>query len=77
MASLLIALKIIPMIFVALFPAVNPIGTALILYGMTRGVDDQTWKLMSRKIAFYSFLFLSLYFALALKLLGQALKLFH
>ena len=58
MTSLLIALKIIPMIFTALFPVVNPIGTALVLYGMTREVDDQTWKSMSRKIALYSFLLL-------------------
>ena len=62
MTSLLIAIKIIPMIFAALFPVVNPIGTALVLYGMTRGVDDQTWKSMSRKIALYSFLFLSFFF---------------
>ena len=62
MTSLLITLKIIPMIFAALFPVVNPIGTALVLFGMTRGVDDQTWKSMSRKIAFYSFLFLSFFF---------------
>ena len=61
------------MIFAALFPVVNPIGTALILYGMTRGVDDQTWKSMSRKIAFYSFLFLSFFFffgSYILKLFG-------
>jgi multiple antibiotic resistance protein len=62
MTSLLIAIKIIPMIFAALFPVVNPIGTALVLYGMTRGVDDQIWKSMSRKIALYSFLFLSFFF---------------
>jgi small neutral amino acid transporter SnatA (MarC family) len=61
MISLLIALKIVPMIFAALFPVVNPIGTALVLFGMTRGVDDQTWKSMSRKIAIYSFLFLSFF----------------
>ena len=73
MTSLFIALKIIPMIFMALFPVVNPIGTALILFGMTRGVDDQTWKSMSRKIAFYSFLFLSFFFffgSYILKLFG-------
>jgi len=61
------------MIFMALFPVVNPIGTALILFGMTRGVDDQTWKSMSRKIAFYSFLFLSFFFffgSYILKLFG-------
>ena len=73
MTSLFIALKIIPMIFMALFPVVNPIGTALILFGMTRGVDDQTWKSMSRKIAFFSFLFLSFFFffgSYILKLFG-------
>jgi multiple antibiotic resistance protein len=71
--SLFIALKIIPMIFTALFPVVNPIGTALILYGMTRGVDDKTWTSMSRKIALYSFLFLSFFFffgSYILKLFG-------
>ena len=73
MTSLFIAIKIIPMIFAALFPVVNPIGTALILYGMTRGVDDQTWKSMSRKIALYSFLLLSFFFffgSYILKLFG-------
>ena len=73
MTSLLIALKIIPMIFMALFPVVNPIGTALILYGMTRGVDNQTWKSMSRKIALYSFLLLAFFFffgSYILKLFG-------
>jgi multiple antibiotic resistance protein len=73
MTSLLIALKIIPMIFAALFPVVNPIGTALVLFGMTREVDDQTWKSMSRKIALYSFLLLSFFFffgSYILKLFG-------
>jgi multiple antibiotic resistance protein len=55
------------MIFTALFPVVNPIGTALVLFGMTEGVDDQTWKWMSRKIALYSFLFFGSYI---LKLFG-------
>jgi multiple antibiotic resistance protein len=71
--SLFIALQITPMIFMALFPVVNPIGTALILNGMTHGVDDQTWKSMSRKIALYSFLFLSFFFffgSYILKLFG-------
>jgi multiple antibiotic resistance protein len=73
MTSLLIALKIIPMIFTALFPVVNPIGTALILYGMTSGIDDKVWASMSRKIALYSFLFLSFFFffgSYILKLFG-------
>jgi len=72
MTNLVIATKIIPMIFAALFPVVNPIGTALILYGMTRGVDNQTWKTTSRKIALYSFLLLSFFFFFG----GYILKLF-
>lgn len=73
MTSLFIALKIIPMIFMALFPVVNPVGTALVLDGMSRGVDEQSWKAMSRKIALYSFLLLSFFFFLGsyiLKLFG-------
>ncbi|MCX7068819.1 MAG: hypothetical protein NTW85_14160 [Methylococcales bacterium] len=62
MTSLLIAVKIIPVIFIALFPVINPIGTALILYGVTKGVDKKTWASMSRRIALYSFLFLSFFF---------------
>ena len=44
LAMLLIVLKIIPTIFMALFPAVNPIGTALILSGMTKDVHPEVWK---------------------------------
>ncbi len=73
MTSFFMALKIIPMIFAALFPVVNPIGTALVLYGMNREVDDQTWKSMSRRIALYSLFFLSFFFffgSYILKLFG-------
>ena len=72
MASLLIALEIVPMIFVALFPVVNPIGTALVLYGMTGHVDDKTWKSASRRIALNTFLLLSFFFFFG----GFILKLF-
>ena len=72
MASLLIALKIVPMIFVALFPVVNPIGTALVLYGMTGDVDDKTWTSASRRIALNTFLLLSFFFFFG----GFILKLF-
>lgn len=61
------------MIFAALFPVVNPIGTALVLYGMTREVDDQAWKSMSRRIALYSLFLLSFFFffgSYILKLFG-------
>jgi multiple antibiotic resistance protein len=76
MTSFFIALKIIPMIFAALFPVVNPIGTALVLYGMTREVDDQAWKSMSRRIALYSLFLLSFFFffgSYILKLFGISL----
>ena len=53
------AAKIIPAIFVALFPLVNPIGTALVLYGMTGHIERRAWTAASRKIAVYVFLLLS------------------
>jgi multiple antibiotic resistance protein len=71
--ALWISLKIVPTIFLALFPVVNPIGTALILTGMTSGVDPKAWKTASRKIAVYSFLVLACFFLFGyfiLKLFG-------
>jgi len=53
-----VALKVAATIFLALLPVVNPIGTALILSGMTSGTDPAVWKAMSWKIAAYSFLVL-------------------
>jgi len=71
--ALLLALKVIPTVFMALFPVVNPIGTALILSGMTSGTDARVWKVTSRKISLYSFLVLSFFYCfgyLILKLFG-------
>jgi multiple antibiotic resistance protein len=71
--ALWVSLKIIPTVFLALFPVVNPIGTALILAGMTSGADPKVWKAASRKIAVYSFLILICFFLfgyLILKLFG-------
>jgi multiple antibiotic resistance protein len=73
LTMLLIALKIIPTIFMALFPVVNPIGTALILSGMTKDVHPDVWKKTSLKIAMYTFLVLTFFFlfgVLFLKLFG-------
>ena len=50
-----IVLKVSATIFLALFPVVNPVGTALILSGMAGGVDPTVWKSMSRNIALYRF----------------------
>ena len=73
MLSLSIALKVTATIFLALFPVVNPVGTALILTGMTSGTDPAIWKAMSRKIAAYSFLVLISFYlfgSLILQLFG-------
>jgi multiple antibiotic resistance protein len=59
MDSLTTALKVVPAIFVALFPIVNPIGTALVLYQMTGHIDQKAWIAASRKIALNVFLLLS------------------
>jgi len=59
MDSLSTALKVVPAIFVALFPIINPIGVALVLYQMTGHIDHKTWISASRKIALYVFLMLS------------------
>jgi multiple antibiotic resistance protein len=73
LSILSIVLKVIATIFLALFPVVNPIGTALILSGMTTGTDPTVWKAMSRKIAAYSFLVLTSFYvfgSLILQLFG-------
>ncbi len=68
-----VALKAMATIFLALLPVVNPVGTALILSGMTSGTDPTIWKAMARKIAVYSFLvliFFYLFGSLILQLFG-------
>jgi multiple antibiotic resistance protein len=68
-----IALKVAATIFLALLPVVNPVGTALILSGMTSGTDPAIWKGVSRKIAAYSFLVLICFYlfgSLILQLFG-------
>jgi multiple antibiotic resistance protein len=42
--------------FVALFPPVNPIGTALIVDPLLRGLDSKSRKFFSSQIAFYCFI---------------------
>jgi multiple antibiotic resistance protein len=61
---MLAALHLIPMIFIALFPVVNPIGTALVLFGLAKNVNGQNWKNSSKKIAIYSFVLLTFFFLL-------------
>jgi multiple antibiotic resistance protein len=73
LSFLSIALKVSATIFLALFPVVNPVGTALILTGMTSGTDPAVWKATSRKIAAYSLLVLISFYlfgSLILQLFG-------
>lgn len=62
MNDVIAALMAAPTVFVALFPLVNPFGTAFVLYAMTGDVDDQVWARASQKIAAYTFLMLSAFF---------------
>ena len=71
--NLYVLLKVVSTFFLALFPVVNPLGTAIILAGMTRGVPQDVWKKISLKIAIYSFLVLASFYLfgfLVLKLFG-------
>lgn len=72
MTSLLIAAKIVPTIFVALFPLINPIGSAFVLYGMAGDVEHRSWRAASRRIALNTFLLLTFFFFFG----GYILKLF-
>ena len=68
-----IALKVTATIFLALLPVVNPLGTALILSGMTSGTDPAVWKAMARTISVYTFLVLIFFYVfgfLILQLFG-------
>ena len=46
--------KVIPLTFAALFPVVNPIGTAIILLGITGPMDRTAQRPMAFRIAFNS-----------------------
>ncbi len=45
------AVRMVPLAFAALFPVINPIGTAIILLGMTGPLDGKTRRFMAAKIA--------------------------
>jgi multiple antibiotic resistance protein len=59
MAMALSFLHLIFVGFVALFPPVNPIGTALIVDPLLRGLDSKTRKMVSFRIATYCFIICS------------------
>jgi multiple antibiotic resistance protein len=51
-------IKAIPITFMALFPVINPLGTAIIIHGITGNLDQKARMRFSRKIAFNSVLLL-------------------
>jgi multiple antibiotic resistance protein len=59
MQHILIFLKTIPVSFAALAPVINPIGTAIIILGLTQGIDSDTRKVLSKKIAINMVIFLT------------------
>jgi multiple antibiotic resistance protein len=51
-------LKAVPITFMALFPVINPLGTAIIIHGITGNLDQKAHIRVSRKIAINSVLLL-------------------
>ncbi|MBN8554950.1 MAG: MarC family protein [Deltaproteobacteria bacterium] len=58
----LIALQTIAYVFTALFPVVNPVGTALVIFGVTGSLRPDEGKTLARKISIYSFILLLFFF---------------
>lgn len=59
MQQLLILSQTIPVAFAALMPVINPIGTAIIILGVTQGIDGPTRKALSKQIAINTVIFLT------------------
>jgi multiple antibiotic resistance protein len=59
MAYALIFLKSVPVVFTALLPLINPIGTALILAGLTAGTSNEVRRALAKKIAINTILILT------------------
>lgn len=52
-------IKMVPQAFAALFPVINPLGTAIILLGMTGALDKSTRRFVATKIAINTFVVLT------------------
>lgn len=50
----------IPLVFAALFPVVNPIGSAIILMPFTTGIDDKTRRFVAKKVAWNTLFLLTI-----------------
>lgn len=53
------AIQAIPFSFAALFPVINPIGSAVIVLSMTMGISPHTLKKLAAKIAINTFIMLT------------------
>jgi multiple antibiotic resistance protein len=62
--------RAIPLAFAALFPLVNPVGTAIILLGMTEDADPQTRRRIARAIAINTALLLAVVLVAGRVILG-------
>jgi multiple antibiotic resistance protein len=62
--------RAIPLSFAALLPVVNPLGTAIILLGLTEGADDAQRRHVARSVAFNSALLLTASLVAGRALLG-------
>lgn len=54
--------KLIALSLTAILPVINPVGTAVILFGMTTPLSLRGRKVLARKIAIYSFLLLMIFY---------------
>ncbi len=73
MEDLYSSLKFVPIVFAALFPVINPVGTSLILSSMTENLSGDGRKRLSLQVSVYSFLLLAFFLAFGtfiLKLFG-------
>ena len=62
--------RAIPLAFAALLPVVNPLGTAIILLGLTEGADEATRKGIARSVAINTVLLLAVVLVAGRLILG-------
>jgi multiple antibiotic resistance protein len=62
--------RAIPLAFAALLPVVNPLGTAIILLGLTEGADGATRKRIARSVAINTVLLLTVVLVAGRMILG-------
>lgn len=63
-------IKVLAVVFAALFPVVNPIGDAPIFLSLTRQYPQSAQKVLARKIAAYGFALLAVSFLFGSEILS-------